>query len=47
MQNNVKITTDSASDLNELFKTRDIGEFPLYVMLGDDQIGRASCRERV
>lgn len=37
MQNNVKITTDSASDLNELFKTRDIGEFPLYVMLGDDQ----------
>lgn len=33
----VKITTDSASDLNELFKSRDIGEFSLYVMLGDDQ----------
>ena len=33
----VKITTDSASDLNDLFKTRDIGEFPLYVMLGDKQ----------
>ena len=33
----VKITTDSASDLNELFKTRDIGEFPLFVMLGDTQ----------
>lgn len=33
----IKITTDSASDLNELFKTRDIGEFPLYVMLGDKQ----------
>lgn len=37
MQNKVKITTDSASDLNELFKTRDIGEFSLYVGLGDDQ----------
>ncbi|MDE6400985.1 MAG: DegV family protein [Clostridiales bacterium] len=37
MTNNVKITTDSASDLNELFKTREIGEFPLYVMLGENQ----------
>lgn len=37
MQHKVKITTDSASDLNELFKTRDIGEFPLYVVLGDSQ----------
>ncbi len=37
MENNVKITTDSASDLNSLFKERDIGEFPLYVMLGDKQ----------
>lgn len=33
----VAITTDSASDLNELFKARYIGEFSLYVMLGDDQ----------
>ncbi len=33
----VKITTDSASDLNVLFKERDIGEFPLYVTLGDKQ----------
>lgn len=33
----VKITTDSASDLNALFKERDIGEFPLYVMLGEKQ----------
>lgn len=33
----IKITTDSASDLNELFRSRDIGEFPLYVMLGDKQ----------
>lgn len=33
----IKITTDSASDLNELFKTHDIGEFPLYVMLGSKQ----------
>lgn len=33
----VKITTDSASDLNDLFAKRDIGEFPLYVMLGDMQ----------
>lgn len=37
MQNKVKITTDSASDLNNLFETREIGAFPLYVMLGDDQ----------
>lgn len=37
MTKKVKITTDSASDLNELFKTRDIGEFPLYVMLGEEQ----------
>ena len=37
MNKQIKITTDSASDLNELFKSRDIGEFPLYVMLGDDQ----------
>lgn len=37
MSTNVKITTDSASDLNELFKTREIGEFPLYVMLGENQ----------
>lgn len=37
MQNSVKITTDSASDLNELFKSRDIGEFSLHVMLGDEQ----------
>lgn len=37
MQNQVKITTDSASDLNELFSARDIGEFPLYVMLDDKQ----------
>lgn len=34
---NIKITTDSASDLNGLFAERDIGEFPLYVMLGDKQ----------
>lgn len=33
----VKITTDSASDLNNLFETRDIGKFPLYVMLGNKQ----------
>lgn len=33
----VKITTDSASDLNDLFETRDIGKFPLYVMLGNKQ----------
>lgn len=33
----VKITTDSASDLNELFNSREIGAFPLYVMLGDKQ----------
>lgn len=33
----VVITTDSASDLNELFKSRDIGEFSLYVMLGENQ----------
>ena len=33
----VKITTDSASDLNDLFGQRDIGEFPLYVMLSDKQ----------
>ncbi|MCM1367498.1 MAG: DegV family protein [Roseburia sp.] len=33
----VKITTDSASDLNGLFDERDIGKFPLYVMLGDKQ----------
>lgn len=37
MDNKIKITTDSASDLNDLFNTYDIGEFPLYVMLGDDQ----------
>ncbi len=37
MENKVKITTDSASDLNDLFISRDIGEFPLYVMLGDKQ----------
>lgn len=37
MQKPVKITTDSASDLNELFVSRDIGEFSLYVMLGDNQ----------
>lgn len=37
MPTNVKITTDSASDLNELFKTREIGEFPLYVLLGEKQ----------
>lgn len=37
MNNQVKITTDSASDLNDLFKSRDIGEFSLYVMLGDNQ----------
>ena len=37
MANQVMITTDSASDLNELFKTRNIGEFPLYVMLDDNQ----------
>ena len=36
-KNNVVITTDSAADLNELFKSREIGEFPLYVMLGDKQ----------
>lgn len=32
----VKITTDSASDLNSLFAARDIGEFPLVVTLGDN-----------
>lgn len=37
MQKPVKITTDSASDLNNLFAARDIGEFSLYVMLGDNQ----------
>lgn len=37
MAKKIKITTDSASDLNELFKSRDIGEFPLYVILGDKQ----------
>ncbi|MCH5155776.1 MAG: DegV family protein [Clostridiales bacterium] len=37
MNKPVKITTDSASDLNELFTKRDIGKFPLYVMLGDNQ----------
>lgn len=31
------ITTDSASDLNELFKSRNIGEFSLHVMLGENQ----------
>lgn len=35
MAKQVKITTDSASDLNALFKERDIGEMPLYVNLGD------------
>ncbi len=34
---NIKITTDSASDLNGLFSKHDIGEFPLYVMLGEMQ----------
>ena len=33
----VKITTDSASDLNDLFASRDIGEFSLYVTLGNKQ----------
>lgn len=37
MSKQVKITTDSASDLNDLFTSRDIGNFPLYVMLGDNQ----------
>lgn len=37
MQTKVKISTDSASDLNELFNTRDIAEMPLYVVLGNDQ----------
>ncbi|MDE6293975.1 MAG: DegV family EDD domain-containing protein, partial [Clostridiales bacterium] len=37
MQNPIKITTDSASDLNKMFDSRDIGEFSLYVMLGDNQ----------
>ncbi len=37
MDEKVKITTDSASDLNGLFAERDIGEFPLYVNLGDKQ----------
>lgn len=37
MQYKVKITTDSASDLNSLFETREIDAFPLYVMLGDEQ----------
>ncbi len=37
MKNQVKITTDSASDLNGLFEERDIGAFPLYVTLGDMQ----------
>lgn len=34
---NTVITTDSASDLNSLFKSREIGEFPLYVILDDKQ----------
>ena len=37
MNKQVKITTDSASDLNDLFSERDIGKFSLYVMLGDNQ----------
>lgn len=37
MATNVQITSDSASDLNDLFKTRNIGEMPLYVMLGETQ----------
>ncbi|MBD5132657.1 MAG: DegV family protein [Clostridiales bacterium] len=34
--NKVKITTDSAADLNGLFKERDIGEMSLYVTLGEE-----------
>lgn len=37
MNEKVKITTDSASDLNDLFAARDIGAFPLYVMLDENQ----------
>lgn len=37
METNVQITSDSASDLNDLFKIRNIGEMPLYVMLGETQ----------
>ena len=33
----VIISADSAADLNDLFKTHDIGEFPLFVGLGDNQ----------
>lgn len=35
-QTKVKITTDSASDLNSLFQSREIEKFPLYVTLGDE-----------
>ncbi len=35
-QTKVKITTDSASDLNGLFASADIEKFPLYVTLGDE-----------
>lgn len=33
----VKITTDSASDLNDLFKTLDIDTLPLFVNLGEKE----------
>lgn len=36
-KNKVMITTDSASDLNDLYETHNIGEFPLFVGLGDEQ----------
>lgn len=37
MSKQVKITTDSSSDLNSLFVEHDIGQQPLYVMLDDKQ----------
>lgn len=35
MPQKIIISTDSASDLNDLFAKRDIREFPLHVILGD------------
>ncbi len=33
----IKITSDSAADLNELFAQNNVDVFPLYVYLGDDE----------
>ena len=33
----IKITCDSAADLNELFKQNDVDVIPLFVNLGSDE----------